>query len=206
MSTSSVNSLSQYYLQSLQAQAIQSTGTNLNSTNSLSASTGISSGQITDSNQLSPLAQLLTTLQNLQQSNPTQFAQVTSQIATNLQNAAQTAQSQGNTTAATQLTQLSNDFKTSSQTGQLPNIQDLAQAVGGHHGHHHHHAHVAPASSDSDSDSNSAATPSSTTASGSSQLLSQFLASLTSAAGSQNSTLDPLSIINSTLQNAGIQV
>src|ERR1019366_2800930 len=48
--------------------------------------------------------------------------------------------SDGNTTAATQLNQLATDFTSASKSGQLPSVQDLAQAVGGHH-HHHHHAH-----------------------------------------------------------------
>jgi hypothetical protein len=100
------------------------------------------SGQQSDSGQLSPFAQLLSTLQQLQQSNPTEYKQVTQQIATNLQNAAQTATSDGNTSAANQLTQLATDFTTASQSGQLPNISDLAQAIGGG-GHHHHHGHHA---------------------------------------------------------------
>ncbi len=81
----------------------------------------------------------MNTLQQLQQSNPTNYQQVTQQIATNLQAAAQTAQSEGNTTAANQLNQLATDFTNASTSGQLPNIQDLAQAMGGHHHHHHHH-------------------------------------------------------------------
>jgi hypothetical protein len=77
------------------------TALNLNGINL--SSLGIQS----DSTQLSPLAQLLSTLQQLQQSNPIQYQQ---QIATNLQNAAQTAQAEGNTTAANQLNQLATDF------------------------------------------------------------------------------------------------
>jgi hypothetical protein len=78
---------------------------------------------------------------------------VTQQVATNLQSAAQTAQSQGNSNAASQLIQLSADFSNASQTGQLPNLQDVAQAVGGGAGgsggghHHHHHAQAASTSS-----------------------------------------------------------
>jgi hypothetical protein len=147
---------------------------------------------------MSPLAQVLNTLQQLQQSNPTEYAQVTSQISTNLQSAAQTATSDGNTAAAAQLTQLSNDFKTASTSGQLPNIQDLAQAIGGG-GHHHHH--YASASSDSDSTSNSS---SDTSSSSSSQTLSQLLSALQTNGSSQSSSLNPLSIILNTLSSAGI--
>jgi hypothetical protein len=92
-----------------------------------------------DGSQLSPLAQLLSTLQQLQQQNAPGYQQVTAQIATNLQAAANTAQSNGNSTQASQLNQLATDFQNASQSGQLPNIQDLAQAIGGHHHHHHHH-------------------------------------------------------------------
>ncbi len=94
-----------------------------------------------DSSQLSPFAQLLSTLQQLQQSDPAKYAQATQQISANLQTAAQTAQSEGNTAAATQLNLLSTDFSTASKTGQLPSVQDLASAAGSHHHHgHHHHA------------------------------------------------------------------
>jgi hypothetical protein len=55
----------------------------------------------TDSQQLSPFAQLMST--QLQQPDPTQYQQVTQQIATNLQSAAQTAQVEGNSTAVNQL-------------------------------------------------------------------------------------------------------
>jgi len=109
-----------------------------------------------DSNQLSPFAQIATTLQDLQQQNPTQYQNVTKQIAANLQTAAQTAQTGGNTTLANQLTQLSSDFTNASQSNQLPDFQDLAQALSG--GHHHHHQSEASLLSQfsSGSDTNSA--------------------------------------------------
>lgn len=137
-----------------------------------------------DSSQLSPFAQMMSLLQQLQQTNPTQYQQVTQQIATNLQNAAQTAQAQGNTTAASELNQLSTDFGSASQSGQLPSVSDLAQAVGGHH-HHGHHAH-AQASSDSSNASLN-------------QLLSAFQTS-----GTSSDALNPTAIIMNTLSAAGI--
>jgi hypothetical protein len=91
--------------------------------------------QAADSNQLSPLAQVLHTLQQLQLNDPAKYKEITGQIATSLQNAPQSAQEQGNTTLADQ-------FARASQTGQLPDIQDLAQAIGGHHHHRHHAAAV----------------------------------------------------------------
>jgi hypothetical protein len=155
----------------------------------------------------------MSTLQQLQQTNPSQYQQVTSQIATNLQSAAQTAQSEGNTTASNQLSQLATDFTNASKSGQLPNIQDLAQAVGGHHHHHGHHAHAA--SSDSSSSSSSSSSPSSTSTSSTSnttnnttnnvtsQSLSQLFAAFQSNQ-TQSDALNPMKIIQSTLSNAGI--
>jgi len=193
MSTSSINSLSSSYLQQIIGNSLENTG----STNSVNNS---SQWTPSDNGQLSPFAQMLSELQQLQQSNPTEYQQVTSQIATNLQNAAQTAQTDGNTTAASQLTQLSKDFSTASQNDQLPNIQDLAQAVSGHHGHHGHHHHAHAASSDSGDSSSSTSTDSSTS---SAQTLDQLLASWQSNA-TQNENLNPMNIILNTLSTAGI--
>jgi hypothetical protein len=82
-----------------------------------------------DTSSLSPFAQLAGAFQQLQQADPAAYAKLTRQIATSLQNESQTAQSQGNSGVAGELSQLANDFTTASQTGQLPNLQDLAQAV-----------------------------------------------------------------------------
>lgn len=98
--------------------------------------------------QLSPFAQILSELQQLQQQNPSEYAQVTQQIATNLQSAAQTDQANGNSTGASQLTQLATDFLNASQSGQLPDIWDLAQAGGVSQQHHHHHGHHHGSASD----------------------------------------------------------
>ncbi len=181
MSISPINNVSSY-LQSVLSSTLQGAG--------LTTNTKASSLQSTsDNSQLSPFVQVMNTLQQLQQSDPTKYQQVTQQIATNLQAAAQTAQSSGNTTAATQLNQLATDFTNASTSGQLPNIQDLAQAIGGgHHHHHHHHSSSGSSSSSSSSSSNT---------------LDQVLASFQSGAA-QNDSLDPMSIIMSTLSNSGI--
>ena len=201
MSTSPINNLSNSYLQSIVGTALQNAGVTSNTSSTSSIATQPDNGQ------LSPFAQMMSTLQQLQQSNPTQYQQVTQQIATNLQTASQTAQSEGNTNAAAQLNQLSTDFTKASQSNQLPNIADLAQAVGGHHhGGHHHHVHAASPDSDSSSstDSNSSnSSGSSTSTTSPIQTLSQLLTSMqTNAAPSD--ALNPMSIIMSTLQNAGI--
>src|ERR1017187_8258243 len=160
MSIGSINPLS--YVQSILTSAIQSAGlttnTNSNSLSSLAATSSV--GQTSDNSRLSPFAQMLAELQQLQQSDPAKYTQVTQQIATNLQSAAQTATTAGNTTAATQLNQLATDLTSASKSGQLPSVQDLAQAVGGHH-HHHHHAHAASADSGTTTSTDSSSTSSS---------------------------------------------
>ena len=154
MSTSAIGILSS--VDSILSTALQKVGLTSNGTaNSLSSIAGSTPAQQPDSSQLSPLGQVLSTLQQLQQSNPTEYKQVTQQIATNLTSAAQTAQTDGNTTVANQLTQLAGDFTNASTSGQLPNIQDLAQAVGGGGGGHHHHHHQAESSSSTPSTSTS---------------------------------------------------
>jgi hypothetical protein len=191
MSTSSINNLSSGYLQSILGTALQNAGVTAGQTNSIN--TSLSALQ-SDQGQLSPFVQVLSTLQQLQQSNPSQYQQVTQQIATNLQSAARTAQSQGNTAAANQLNQLASDFTSASQNGQLPNAQDLAKALSGHRHHgggHHHHA-----SSDS-SDSSTSSTDASSSGSSLSQLLSAFQTD-------QSQALNPMSIIENTLSSAGI--
>ncbi len=194
MSINPIQNTSSSYIQSILNSALQSAGVTSGGTSSTKAT-----GMQSDKGQLSPLAQVLSTLQQLQQSNPTQYTQVTAQIATNLQSAAKTATADGNTTAATQLNQLATDFTNASQSGQMPNIQDLAQAAGGHH--HHMHAHG------SSSDSSSTSTDSSSSTSGSTstdnQTLSQLLAAFQSNAA-QSDALNPMSIILNTLGSAGI--
>ena len=88
---------------------------------------------------ISPIAQFLSNLQQMQKQNPDQFKQVTATIASKLQQAATNAQSQGNSAWANQLNQLASQFQTASTTGQMPAVQSLQQA--GESGHHHHGGH-----------------------------------------------------------------
>jgi len=203
MSISPVNNLNSY-VQSLLNTALQGIGYGSTTTGNNLNGVGSSSLQQSDSGQLSPFAQVLNTLQQLQQSNPTQYQQVTQQIATNLTSAAQTAQSQGNTTAASQLNQLATDFTNASQNNQLPNIQDLAQAMSGHH-HHHHHSGSAASSSSSSSSSSTSSPSAATSTSGTNQSLDQILAAFQAAeTGIQSNSLNPADIILNTLSSAGI--
>ncbi len=100
---------------------------------SSNAQTGTSSGNLSigpsTSSTLSPFAQMLTQLQQMEQSNPGQYTQVSQQISTNLAAAASTAQGRGNAKLATQLTTLSKDFSSAAQSGQLPNVADLEKAM-----------------------------------------------------------------------------
>jgi hypothetical protein len=100
--------------------------------NSLS---GATSGGNQDTNRLSPFAQVLSSLQQLQQSNPSHYQQVTQQISSSLHTAAQSATASGNTSLANELNKLSTGFSSASTSGRLPNVPDLAQAVG--RGYHH---------------------------------------------------------------------
>ncbi len=68
-------------------------------------------GMPRDQGGLSPFARMLSTLQQLQQTNPAEYQQVTKQVSTNLGKAAQQAQSRGNTAAANQLNKLARDFR-----------------------------------------------------------------------------------------------
>jgi aromatic ring hydroxylase len=202
MSTAALTNLPSDYLQSLLNSSLQNAGSTANNTNDSSASTAASSlSEQSDNGGLSPFAQLMSTLQQLEQSNPTEYAQVTQQIATDLTTAGQTAQSEGNTTAANQLNQLATDFTNASTSGQLPNVQDLAQAVSGG-GHHHHHHHGGGSSSNSQS-STSATTAATTTTSNSVSQLNQLLSAF-QANGSQSDSLNPMTIIMNALANAGV--
>jgi len=208
MSTSSINNLTNSYLQSILGTGLQGTSQSGNTTFKTLGAASATSSQ--DNGQLSPFAQLMSTLQQLQQSNPTEYQQVTQQIATNLQSAAKTATTDGNTSAAAQLNQLATDFTNASQSGQLPNIQDLAQAVGGGGHHHHHGGHHETSATSSDSTSStdstsdtSATSATSSTSTASTSPISQLLAAF-QANATQNEAINPMSIITSTLTNAGI--
>jgi hypothetical protein len=145
-----------------------------------------SSSTTQGSSQLSPFAQILSNLQQLQQSNPIQYTTVTQQISGNLQTAAQAATANGNTAVANQLTKLSTDFSNASTSSQLPSVQDLAQLIGG--GQHR---------------GQSAGGSSSTSATTSTSNLNEFLQSLNSPQNG-NSSISALGIIDNTLSSAGL--
>ena len=139
-----------------------------------------------DSGGVSPFAQILVSLQQLQQSDSAKYKDVTQQIATNLGNASHTAQSNGDTGAADLLSRLSTDFADAAKSGQLPNVQDLASAIKGHHPHRHHRAEV-PASAQTGDQSLKA-------------LLDAFKTNFAAS-----DATNPLSIIQNSLAEAGVR-
>jgi hypothetical protein len=134
---------------------------------------------------VSPFAQLMQQLQQLQTSNPAEFKKVMQDGATQLQAAAAQATDPSQVSA---LNNLAAKFETASETGSISSLQPRSAGAGTYapHGHHHHHA-----SSSTDSDSTSSSTGTSTTASSTATppsvatLLAQLLAGGTSAATTQ---------------------
>jgi hypothetical protein len=88
----------------------------------------------TDSAQLSPMANLMNQLQQLQQSDPNKFKSVMSTIADTLKADAQNATGP----QAQRLDALADKFSQAAQTGQMPDLQPKGQPHGAS-GHHHHH-------------------------------------------------------------------
>lgn len=88
---------------------------------------GNTTGGPSATNQISPFAQVLDSVQGLAQS---EYQQVTQQISGNLQTAAQSAAANGDTSLAGELTKLSGELGSASISWQLPNLNSLAQAIG----------------------------------------------------------------------------
>ena len=84
--------------------------------------------QPSDTSQLSPLAQFFSTLQQVLQSNPGQYQQLTQLIASSLN---QIGQQSGNAGSSNPLSQLARDFSNAANTGNLPDVSGLANAIGG---------------------------------------------------------------------------
>ena len=188
MSTSPINNLTSSLLQEILGSSLQGIGLTASPT-----SAGVSHTPThSDNGQLSPFAQQLSTLQQLEESSPTNYEQVTAQIATNLQSAAQTAGAERNTSAASQLNQLATVFNNASQSGQVLNLSDLTQAVGASNGHRQHHRDISSssASSDTSSDANSGSS-SSTISTSNSDSISSTQAAVNPSASSTAQTSSP---------------
>ena len=111
-----------------------------NATSSAAGSKGASlaalAAQPAATAQISPEAQLMSMLQQIQQQSPDQFKQVAAKIAVGLHKHAQQVHSNGDAAGATQINLLAADFQNSAKTGQLPPVQDLQAAGLGAHNHH----------------------------------------------------------------------
>lgn len=114
-----VDGLSSAYLLELRGNAIESAGVSATSS-ATSAHDGGSSPE-TDSSELSPLAKLASVLEHLQQQDPDAYRRITAQIASNLQTASPGSE---------QLSRIAADFVRASETGELPNLENLAEAAG----------------------------------------------------------------------------
>jgi hypothetical protein len=192
MSTSAINAISAITLEQALTTIENAGGTS--TANGTTSPAGASSAGQPDSSQISPLGQLISTLQQLQKTDPTKYAKVTQQIATNLQGAAQTAQTQGDSSEAKQLTALAADFSSASKGGKLSTLfQDLTPATGT--GHHRHGSGVA-------SMVGSATDSTSTADSASNQLLSLLETNQSQSAESTN--LTAAATILNTLNASGI--
>jgi flagellar biosynthesis/type III secretory pathway protein FliH len=125
MNISAVTSLLPSWSQ-IQSVARSVAGPSTTTTNAASSAT-----QPAATAQISPAGQMLSWLQQLQQQYPAQFQQAMTNLATRLQKAGQSAQANGDTTQANQFAQLAATFQQSAQSGQLPTVQALEQAVSG---------------------------------------------------------------------------
>lgn len=101
----------------------------------------------TDHTQLSKMGELMSQLQNLENTNPDQAKQVLSTIASQLSDKA-------SSTNDPHLQQLSDKFAQAAKTGDLSGLQPQG------HGHHHHHAQASGGAASTD------ATPAASTVSG----------------------------------------
>ncbi len=127
MNVQSVTSLLPSYLSPLNSAA--NTANNANSASSVQPQADVLG--------LSPTAQFLNQLQQLQTQSPQKFQAIISQLTGQLHQAASTATANGNTAQASQLTNLAKSFQSAASGGALPTAQQLQQA--GLTGHHHHH-------------------------------------------------------------------
>jgi len=71
---------------------------------------------------ISPLAQFLSRLQQMQQQDPQRFKEVAAGLAAKLRNAGLRAQSRGDSPRATQLGQLATEFQQAAQSGRMPDL------------------------------------------------------------------------------------
>jgi hypothetical protein len=130
-------------------------------------------------------------LSDLQESDPTAFSELTSQISDALQTAADKATASGDTNQASMLSDLADKFSTASTTGEMPDLTPPGPPPGG--------GPPPPPTSSTDSTSSSDSTSTSSSSSTSeSDLLKQIVAAYTS--GASDGT-DPMGTLTGIMEN-----
>lgn len=114
--------LSTAWLRELRGNTVESTGVAAMAS-ATGARDGGSSAQ-SDSSELSPLAHLAGLLEELRESDPARYKEVTAKISANLRAAAHNGAE-----GADLLNRLAADFKAASESGAMPDLDDLAEAM-----------------------------------------------------------------------------
>jgi hypothetical protein len=162
---------------------------------------GVQGDDSTSSARISKLGDYMKQLQELQQSDPEKFKEVTAQIAQKLEDAAKTASTDGDTRKSEALTELAGKFKTASQDGTMPDLKPPQghgpRGAGGHMG-----PPPGPPPSSSSTDSDDSTTPDDTTStdsttSASSTSLARYKELL--AMLQQNSDNNPMSVLENVM-------
>ena len=110
---------------------LTSTIDNIQQTSGNSLANNLSAATPPDSAQISPVAQLLSTLQQVQQTDPGKYSQATQAIAGNLEGAALEALHKGDIGGANRLKALAADFANASKNAQSPDLQQLLKSLNG---------------------------------------------------------------------------
>src|SRR5262249_13472971 len=127
-----------------------------------------------DSSQVSDFAKLMKELENLQQSDPSQFKETTAKIADKLEAAAKEAADSGDSQQASPLNDLASKVKAASETGEMPDLRPPGDS-GGMRGAAGGPPPGPPPSSDSDSNSDSSSSTSDVSTDLASSLTAQLL-------------------------------
>lgn len=135
----SISNLSFSYYQSVQSTASLNGASSIAGENVFALEDYIqtpTSANSADKATLSPGAQLLKNLKDLQTGSPTKFREILTQITTQLNDAAQLQA--GNPNASSFLNSLTSQFQQVLETGSLSPLQSGVLGSTAHHGHHHH--------------------------------------------------------------------
>lgn len=118
------------YLQSLLSNQLQSAGVESPQTRTNASVLSAVSAPQADQSKLSLFSQIVSSLEKLQESNPSEYKQITGQIATSLQRAATAAEASGDSQASSALNQLAKVFSDVSKSGRLPQFAAFSPTSG----------------------------------------------------------------------------